>query len=187
MRAVSDFVIDLEKLLILNTVQKDLWVSWDEYHRSIELLALKVHESGWKFDHILCLARGGLRIGDVFSRLFKMPLSVLSVSSYRGATGQDQGQIQIGASIASVEQEFRGNVLLVDDLVDSGVTFREVAPWLRQHYPEISEIKGAVIWVKSVSVVVPEFYVEYVEGSPWIHQPFETYDSLNIEDIAKQD
>ena len=29
---------------------KDLHVSWDEYHRLIEKLALKIHESGWSFD-----------------------------------------------------------------------------------------------------------------------------------------
>ena len=49
---------------------KDLYVSWDEYNRLIEKLALKVWESGWTFDAILCLARGGLRVGDVMSRLF---------------------------------------------------------------------------------------------------------------------
>ena len=168
----------------LNTKQKDLSVSWDEYHRSIERLALKVHESGLQFDHILCLARGGLRIGDVFSRLFKLPLSVLSVSSYRGSAGQEQGQIQIGGSVASVEKNLRGRVLLVDDLVDSGVTFKEVQPWLRHHYPEITEMKSAVIWVKSVSVVIPDFYLEYLEGAPWIHQPFEIYDTLSFEDIG---
>lgn len=170
----------------MNTEQKDLWVSWDEYHRAIEHLALKIHESGLEFDHILCLARGGLRIGDVFSRLFKLPLSILSVSSYRGSAGQDQGQIQIGGSVASVEKNLRGRVLLVDDLVDSGITFREVLPWLHRHYPEITEIKSAVIWVKSASVVVPDFYLEYLEGAPWIHQPFEVYDTLRIVDIAEK-
>lgn len=178
--------MSLEKLLILNTEQKDLWVSWDEYHRSIELLALKIHESGLQFDHILCLARGGLRIGDVFSRLFKLPLSILSVSSYRGVAGQDQGQIQIGGSVATVEKNLSGRVLLVDDLVDSGITFREVQPWLRRHYPEIIEIKSAVIWVKSVSVVTPDFYLAYLEGAPWIHQPFENYDTVKIEDLKSQ-
>jgi len=179
-------VADFEKLLILNTEQKDLWVSWDEYHRAIELLALKIHESGLQFDHVLCLARGGLRLGDVFSRLFKLPLSILSVSSYRGTAGQEHGQIQIGGSVASVEQNLSGRVLLLDDLVDSGITFKEVQPWLRSHYPEISEIKSAVIWVKSVSVVVPDFYIEYVEGTPWIHQPFEIYDTLSFEDLANR-
>ena len=44
---------------------KHLYVSWDEYHLLIERLAIQVHKSGWEFDQILCLARGGLRPGDV--------------------------------------------------------------------------------------------------------------------------
>ncbi len=49
---------------------KNLWVNWDEYHRLIELLALKVPESDWKFDKSLCLARGGLRRGDQLSCIY---------------------------------------------------------------------------------------------------------------------
>ena len=48
---------------------KDLYVTWNQYHDLIEDLCVKVHDSGWEFDHILCLARGGLRIGDVFSQI----------------------------------------------------------------------------------------------------------------------
>ncbi len=40
---------------------KDLHVSWEEYRRLIETLAFNVYDSGWKFDSLLCLARGGLR------------------------------------------------------------------------------------------------------------------------------
>ncbi len=40
---------------------KDLHVSWDEYHRLIETLAFNVYDSGWKFDSLLCLSRGGDR------------------------------------------------------------------------------------------------------------------------------
>jgi len=47
---------------------KHLYVSWDEYHMLIERLALKIAGSGWEFDQILCLARGGMRPGDVLSR-----------------------------------------------------------------------------------------------------------------------
>ena len=66
---------------------ENLWVSWDEYHRLIARLSLNVHESGWKFDKILCLARGGLRVGDQMSRIFDVPLAILATSSYREAAG----------------------------------------------------------------------------------------------------
>ena len=31
----------------------DLWVDWDQYHRLIEQLIVRVHQSGWEFDQIL--------------------------------------------------------------------------------------------------------------------------------------
>lgn len=170
----------------MNQPTTDLWISWDEYHRAIETLALQIHESGWQFDQILCLARGGLRIGDVFSRLFQVPLSILSISSYRAENGTVQDALNIGAHVAQLTEGLSGNVLIVDDLVDSGVTFMEVEKWLREKFPAISTTKTAVIWYKNASLVQPDFFVEYVEGNPWIHQPFESYDGLGFVDLQKR-
>ena len=47
-----------------------LYVDWAEYHRLIERLALSIHRSGWQFDSVIALARGGLRVGDLLSRIF---------------------------------------------------------------------------------------------------------------------
>ena len=77
----------------------DLWVSWEDYNRLIERLALQVYESGWKFDVILCLARGGVRVGDVLSRIFDVPLGILATSSYREAAGTRQGNLDIARFI----------------------------------------------------------------------------------------
>ena len=61
---------------------KHLYVSYDEYHNLIEKLAIKIHQSDWHFDTILCLARGGMRPGDILSRVFDKPLAIMSTSSY---------------------------------------------------------------------------------------------------------
>lgn len=162
---------------------KDLHVSWDGYHRLIEALALKVHASGWTFDAVVCLARGGLRVGDVFSRVFDRPLGVLFVSSYREASGTQQGGLMIGEHIASARPLPGGRWLLVDDLADSGVTLREVIPALRSRHPEVEEIRSAVLWRKGCSVFEPDYYVESLPTNPWIHQPFEAYDRLRASDL----
>ena len=47
----------------------DLYISWDEYNKKIEQLAIQVYQDGWKFNQVVCIAKGGLRIGDIFSRL----------------------------------------------------------------------------------------------------------------------
>ena len=36
-----------------------LYVTWERYHRLIELLALQIHDSKWEFDSIIAIARGG--------------------------------------------------------------------------------------------------------------------------------
>ena len=88
-------------------------------HNLIEKLALKVHQSGWEFDTILCLARG-LRPGDILSRIFSKPLAIMSTSSYRAEAGTVQGHLDIARFITTPKGEIAGKVLLVDDLADSG-------------------------------------------------------------------
>ncbi len=164
---------------------KHLYVSWDEYHLLIERLALKVHASGWAFDQILCLARGGLRPGDVMSRVFDKPLAIMSTSSYRAEAGTVQGRLDIAQTITMPKGELAGRVLLVDDLADSGVTLKAVVEKLRA-IPAISELRSAVIWTKGVSVFQPDYQVEFLETSPWIHQPFEDYDGMRPDDLKKK-
>lgn len=164
---------------------KHLYVSWDEYHLLIERLALKVANSGWEFDQILCLARGGMRPGDVLSRVFDKPLAIMSTSSYRAEAGTIQGRLDLAKYITMPRGELEGRVLLVDDLADSGVTLEAVVDRLRAQ-PTIQELKSAVIWVKAVSKYTPDYYVERLPTSPWIHQPFEEYDNLRPEQLAKK-
>ncbi len=163
---------------------KDLWVSWDEYHRLIEELTTQVYESGYKFDSLLCLARGGLRVGDVISRVYDMPLAILAASSYREAAGTQQGNLDIAQFITMTGGELKGKLLLVDDLVDSGATLVKVIDHLRSRYPAITEVRTAVLWWKAVSSVKPDYHVQYLETSPWIHQPFEEYDALRPKQLA---
>ena len=160
---------------------KDLHVSWEEYRRLIETLAFNVYDSGWKFDSLLCLARGGLRPRDILSRIFDMPLNILSTSSYREAAGTIQGSLDIGKYIASSRPDsLKGRVLLVDDLVDSGLTLKKVVEHLQNNYPGVTEVRTAVLWWKGCSQVEPDYYVEYLGDNPWIHQPFEEYDTMRL-------
>jgi hypothetical protein len=162
-----------------------LYVNWDEYHQLVEKLALVIHQSGWQFDQIPCLARGGLRPGDVLSRVFDKPLGILSTSSYRDEGGTLQGRLDMARYITMPKGELAGRVLLVDDLADSGVTLHAVVNRLKE-MPAIVELRSAVIWVKGVSTYVPEYHVESLPTSPWIHQPFEDYDTIRPTDLLER-
>lgn len=167
----------------MQSTDQHLWVSWDEYHHAIEALALKVHQSGWKFDLILCLARGGLRPGDIFSRIFNTPLAILSTSSYREDAGTVQGELDIAQHITVIKGRVQGRILLLDDLVDSGITLQRVQTHLKAQFPDVSEVKTAVIWYKECSSIKPDFHLEHLKTNPWIHQPFEVYDALSPEKL----
>jgi uncharacterized protein len=162
---------------------KHLYVSYDEYHNLIEKLAIKIHQSGWKFDTILCLARGGMRPGDILSRIFDKPLAIMSTSSYRAEAGTRQGVLDIARYITTPKGEIAGKVLLVDDLADTGKTLKAVIDQLRGDYAPITELRSAVIWTKGVSSFEADYSVEFLPTNPWIHQPFEGYDSMRPEQL----
>ncbi|MDJ0737564.1 MAG: phosphoribosyltransferase [Nostocaceae cyanobacterium] len=163
----------------------DLYISWSDYHQKIEQLAAQIYQSGWEFDQIVCLARGGMRVGDILSRIYNQPLAVLATSSYSGAGQQERGNLIFSRHLTMTGEKLGSRILLVDDLVDSGVTLQETIPWL-QNYSNfsIAEIRTAVLWYKACSVMVPDYYVDYLSDNPWIHQPFEPYEFMNPADIV---
>lgn len=158
----------------------DLHVSWTDYHQLIERLAAKVYQSHWEFDQIVCLARGGLRVGDVLSRIFEIPMAILATSSYHGPGKQSRNSLVFARDLTMTTPNLGSRVLLVDDLVDSGESLRRTLIWLDRHYGfYIEEVRTAVLWYKACSTFAPDYYVDYLDENPWIHQPFEEYEHLD--------
>lgn len=153
-----------------------LFVNHEQYDHLMTKLALKIHENRFEFNNIVCIARGGMPVGDMLSRVFDKPLSVIFANSY---TGEHQGDLKISTSIAGATDTLGKRILLVDDLADSGKTLVAVKNHLQTLYPE-SEIKTAVLWVKDCSVVTPDFYTDKVSSDVWITQPFESFDDFAL-------
>ena len=166
----------------------DLFVSWEEYHQKTEDLAIKVHDDGWEFNQVVCIAKGGMRVGDVFARIFNVPLAILSVESYKGEGGKNRrGAITFSRDLAKTSPNIGSKVLLVDDLSDSGITLKKSIDWLQHFYGFYLDepIRTAVLYHKAVSSFVPDYYIDYLEDSPWIHMPFEKYEEISIEELKK--
>ncbi|NMG09956.1 phosphoribosyltransferase [Brasilonema sp. UFV-L1] len=163
----------------------DLYISWSDYHRKIEQLAAQVYQSDWKFNQIVCLARGGLRVGDILSRIYKQPLAILATSSYSGSGKQQRGNLIFSRHLTMTSENLGSRILLVDDLVDSGITLEQSIFWLKEYSDSpVEEIRTAVIWYKACSAIQPDYYVDYLANNPWIHQPFEPYELMNPEDLV---
>ena len=156
-------------------------VSWEQYNTLVERLALQVYDSDWRFNQIICVARGGLRVGDVLSRIYEVPLAILSTHSYTAEGGTIRGQLVIAEHMTMTAPRLGERVLLVDDMVDSGHTLEAVYKTLPVRFSHIIDIRSAVLWYKGHSVFKPDYYVEHLPENPWIHQPFEIYDTLRPE------
>ena len=161
----------------------DLYVTWDDYHHAVEQLAAAVHDSGWRFNQIVCIARGGLRVGDVLSRIYEKPLAILSTHSYAAEGGTIRGELVIAEHMTMTSPRLGDRILLVDDMVDSGHTLAAVYRTLPERWPHITSCRTAVLWWKACSVFKPDYYVDYLPDNPWIHQPFEVYDTLRPEQL----
>ena len=168
-----------------NTMTGDFFVNWDTYNKTIEELAVQIYEDGYEFNQIVCIAKGGLRVGDILTRIFDVPFAVMSVESYHGDGVKDeQGQIVFGNSLAKTTPNLGNKVLLVDDLADSGRTLEKCVRWL-EHYEGffIDDLRTATLWTKGLSTFTPDYFVEFLPNDPWIHQPFERYETMLVEEL----
>ena len=171
-----------------NTMTGDFFVNWDTYNKTIEELAVQIYEDGYEFNQIVCIAKGGLRVGDILARIFDVPFAVMSVESYHGDGVKDeQGQIVFGNSLAKTTPNLGNKVLLVDDLADSGRTLEKCVRWL-EHYEGffIDDLRTATLWTKGLSTFTPDYFVEFLPNDPWIHQPFERYETMSIEELGEE-
>ena len=106
-----------------------------------------MYESGFEFNQIICIARGGLRVGDVLSRIYEQPLAILSTHSYTSEGGTIRGELVIAEHMTMTKPRLGDRVLLVDDMVDSGHTLEAVYKELPKRFPHITALqdRGAVV------------------------------------------
>mgnify|MGYP003317836696 CR=1 FL=1 len=120
-----------------------LIIDWKEYNLIVEKLALQINDSGFKPDLLIGIARGGLPIIDVLSRIFKLKCAYLAVESYSGKDIEDQqGTLVFSREMSSTVQDMKGDILLCDDLSDTGVTLNRSIEWLKQYTPLKGKIKA---------------------------------------------
>lgn len=146
--------------------------NYNEYFNLIDILISKIKDfRSYDFNCVIGLLRGGYVPSEAISRHLEIPLVIAKLSSYNDKV---QGKIELCDEIIN-KNLIRGNVLVVDDLVDSGNTLNFFVNYLKEHY-NVDSVKTAVLWNKEVKRdIEPDFYSVKVPGSEWIVQPLEKY------------
>ena len=166
-----------------------LIISFDEYIKIVEKLAIQIHKE-YKPTVLIGIMRGAAPILDILSRILKLPIAYIVIQSYSGEGMEDkQGELMFAREISSLaNNEDFSKVLLIDDLSDTGLTLNKSIEWLKNYGPTkdyIKEVKTACLWKKKSSSFEPDFCPVKLNSDPWIVQPTEHYEELSIEKIIE--
>lgn len=147
---------------------------YNEYFNLIEALVSKAsgfNSVGCNFNCVVGLLRGGYLPAEAISRYLGVPLVIAKLSSYNDKV---QGKIELCDDIINRDL-IRGNVLVVDDLIDSGNTLKFFVNHIKEHC-NVDSVMTAVLWNKEVKRdIEPDFYSIRVPGDEWVVQPLEKY------------
>ncbi len=167
-----------------------LIINFNEYTKIVEKLAIQIHKD-YSPTVLVGIMRGAAPIIDILSRIFKVPTAYVVIQSYSGETVEDQqGELIFARDMSAIakNEDFK-NILLVDDLSDTGLTLNKSIDWLNQYQPiksHIKEIRTACLWKKKSSIFKPDYCPVLLDGDPWIVQPNEYYDEIDIEELNKK-
>ena len=146
--------------------EKAFPVSWDQFHRDARALAWRLHSAG-PFEAIVCITRGGLVPAAIVAR--ELNIRVVESVAVKSYDHQNQGGIKVLKPITEellVKARNGGKILIVDDLVDTGVTAKAVRAMLpKAHF--------AAVYAKPKGRPLVDTFVTEVSQDTWIYFPWD--------------
>lgn len=134
------------------------------YYRYEDFLAdikLLVDKIDWEFDTIIPIARGGLTLAHLLGEYY----NIREVYAVNTIGYDDTCKLENVKVFNIPELKEAQNVLIVDDIVDSGDTMVEVLQVLHQRYPDVT-FKVASLFYKKSAKIAPNWHVQ--EADCWI-------------------
>ncbi len=145
-------------------------ITWQEYHELSRKLAASILQHTPDVDQIVAISRGGLTLGHLLTDFLRIPISTISIQSYTDI--QKQGVVELNQKL---DIKVKGkHILLVDDVSDTGRTFKRAATYLKSFKPK--EITTVAIFYKPKSVFRPDFFTQ--QTSKWIIFPYEATETI---------
>ncbi len=112
-------------------------------------------------DTIIGIARGGWTLAHAYASATDNR-QLMSINSIL-YEGDQRGKVCEIFNIPELGKAKK--VLLLDDIIDSGQTIKEVLNYLTHHFPEV-EFKTAAIYHKTTAIIQPDFAL--YETDEWI-------------------
>lgn len=146
-------------------------LTWERFGEATRDLARQVREDGFRPDVVIAVARGGLTVGGALAYALGVKnCGAMNVEFYTGIDERLDVPVVLPPTLDLVD--VRGlDVLVADDVADTGHTLKLVREVLAQH---VQEVRTAVLYRKPRSIVVPNY--AWCETDRWIDFPWSADD-----------
>lgn len=159
-----------------------VYVSWSKALEYCYKLASMLLDANENPDVIVAISRGGLVPARIVSDVLGVDELVVIRSKHWGIAGRlyEKPRIYMDSHMDIVGK----NVLIVDEVVDTGQTLIEIVNTLKTI--GTSSVKTAVLHYKSTSRFKPDYYVEKLDEWVWIFYPWSFIETLYGLSIKKK-
>lgn len=142
-------------------------VSWEQYEKDCLKLAKLIRglPSERRITKIVAISRGGLVASRIFSDLLNVPISHITIASYKNLKQEKEPFIDETPSTSFKNDR----ILLVDEICDTGKTFKRALSYLN-NLP-IKQVSTLALYTKSQTYPQPDFYAQKIDA--WIIFPYE--------------
>ena len=135
-----------------------IYYPYSEFSDDLKCLTQKIDQP---FDTILGIARGGLSMAQMLGEYYDLrKVYAINTIGYDDTEKNDFVEVFNIPDLKSAKQ-----VLIVDDIVDSGDTLVEVSKVLNEKYPNVTFLTASLFYKKTAKIV-PTWYVKEPKG--WI-------------------
>ena len=145
-------------------------LSWQECHYMTILMKRQMNQDGWTPEYIIGLSRGGNVPATIFSHLFNVPARILNVS-FRDFPEQDDMDKFLSWAYLTNK-----NVLIVDDINDSGATFKYIEENFGRDNARVRFAALINNKPSKVKINYQGYEINKDEAPTWIVFPWEEWD-----------
>lgn len=148
-------------------------ISWGRVIKDTKKLANIIKNSGYSIDIVVAIGRGGYVPARIIcDYLLLKDLTSIKVEHWGTAVSQKEAKIKFPLCIEIKDK----NILVVDDVTDTGETLRVSVDYLKTFQPK--EIKTAVLIHKICSKTIPDYFIRKVIKWRWIIFPWHLYEDI---------
>lgn len=162
---------------------KKQYISWDEFQAHVANICQQISASKWRPAYVVGLTRGGLLPATMISHWLGVPMKSLDVSL--------QDHFQCVSNCGMAKDAYNDtNILIVDDINDSGATLEWIADDWRSLYMPTDQAWVDSIWNHNVKIATivdnlssncrynidfTSIEINKAEENVWIEFPYENW------------